>query len=216
MSFLAATALLGAPPDNVTAAQLAQSIRDAGLDQEECYRVRDLSYYKEDIKLYFHDGYLIFSKPVRGERLSVVFSADVEGGDGEIILFPPFKGERQSMAHFTQSPNLDEHFSAALLVFSDDTARQLYEQISQEGAGKKAPEIGPLMRDQWNSVVQNVTENFDIRLVMDLLNPNRDSSAVRTREGLLFAAIAFGEGAAATSTSLRRRPRQEQQIMAAR
>lgn len=203
--------LWGAPPDNVPAAQLAQSIRDAGLDQEECYRVRDLSYYKEDIKLYFHDGYLIFSKPVRGERLSVVFSADVEGGDGEIILFPPFKGERQSMAHFTQSPNLDEHFSAALLVFSDDTARQLYEQISQEGVGKKAPEMGPLMRDQWNSVVQNVTENFDIRLVMDLLHPNRDSATVRSREGMLFAAIA---GKALGNFDVVDDPRQEQQIMA--
>ena len=161
--------LSGAPQENITAAQLAQSIRDAGLDPQECYRVRDLSYYKEDIKLYFHDGYLIFSKPVRGERLSVVFSADVEGGDGEIILIPPFKGERQSMAHFTQSPNLDEHFRAALLVFSDDTAHQLYEQITQEESDKKAPEMGPLMRDQWDSVVKNVTENFENRMVIDLL-----------------------------------------------
>src|ERR1700719_5413018 len=72
-----ATGLWGAPQDNVTAAQLAQTIRDAGLDTEECYRVRDLSYYKEDIKLYFHEGYLIFSKPVLGERFSVVFSGDL-------------------------------------------------------------------------------------------------------------------------------------------
>ena len=70
---LLSTALKGASGDNVSAAQLAQSIRNAGLDTEECYRVRDLSYYKEDIKLYFHDGYLIFSKPVNGERLSAVF-----------------------------------------------------------------------------------------------------------------------------------------------
>jgi hypothetical protein len=209
--FFAGGALWGAPPENVTAAQLAQSIRDAGLDQEECYRVRDLSYYKEDIKLYFHDGYLIFSKPVRGERLSAVFSADVEGGDGEIILFPPFKGERQSMARFTQSPNLDEHFNVALLVFSDDTARQLYEQITQEGAGKKAPEMGPLLCDRWDSVVKNVTENFDLRLVIDLLNPNRESAAVRSRQGLLFAAIA---GKALGNFDFVDDPRQEQQILA--
>ena len=208
LALLLAAALRGAS-DNVTGAQLAQSIRDAGLDQEECYRVRDLSYYKEDIKLYFHDGYLIFSKPVRGERLSVVFTADVEGGDGEIILFPPFKGERQSMARFTQSPNLDEHFNAALLVFSDDTARQLYEQITQEGVGKKALEMGPLLRDQWDSVVKNVTENFDLRLVIDLLNPNRESA--RSREGLLFGAIA---GKTLGNFDFVDDPRQEQQILA--
>ena len=51
---LIAPALWGAPQDNLTAARLAQTITDAGLDPEECYRVRDLSYYKEDIKLYFH------------------------------------------------------------------------------------------------------------------------------------------------------------------
>ena len=56
-------------------ADVTRQIRDAGLDVEECYRVRDIAIYKEDVKLYFNDGYLIFSKPVHGERLSAVFSA---------------------------------------------------------------------------------------------------------------------------------------------
>jgi hypothetical protein len=208
---LASPALRGGPAEIGSAALLAQTIREAGLDAEECYRVRDLSYYKEDIKLYFHDGYLIFSRPVNGERLSAVFSSEVEGGDGEIILFPPHKGERQSMARFTQSPNLDEHFSAALLVFSDDTAHALYDRISQEGAGKKAPEMGPLLRDQWDSVVKNVTENFDLRLVIDLLHPDRDSPAERNREGLLFAAVA---GKKLGNFDVVDDPRQDQQMLA--
>ena len=61
-----------------SAADTARAVRDAGLDPEQCYRVRDLSLYKEDIRLYFNDGYLIFSKPVAGERIAAVFSADVE------------------------------------------------------------------------------------------------------------------------------------------
>jgi hypothetical protein len=106
---------------------------------------------------------------------------------------------------------LDEHFNAALLVFSDDTARQLYEQITQEGAGKKALEMGPLLRDHWDSVVKNVTENFDLRLVIDLLNPNRESASVRSRQGLLFAAIA---GKMLGNFDFVDDPRQEQQILA--
>jgi hypothetical protein len=180
--------LAGAPQDQGTGARLARSIREAGLDPEECYRVRDLSYYREDLKVYFHEGYLIFSKPVLGERLSAVFSSDVESGDGEVIVFPPHKSERQSLAKFTQSPNLDEHFHGALLIFSDNTAHELYERITQEGAGRKAPEMGPLLADNWNSTVRNIIENFDLRLVNDLLS-ERDAAA-KDRHGFLFLAIA--------------------------
>src|ERR1700749_2819140 len=83
------------------AAEIAAQIRAAALDPTECYRVRDLSLAKEDLKLYFNEGYLIFSKPVHGERVSAVFSADVEGGDGEALLLPPYRGERVSLARFT-------------------------------------------------------------------------------------------------------------------
>jgi len=99
-----------------SAADLARTIRETGLDPAECYRVRDLSFIKDDIKLYLNDGYLIFSRPVLGQRLSAVFTTDVEGGDGEVIVIPPTRSERQSLAGFTQSPNLDEHFRAVLLV----------------------------------------------------------------------------------------------------
>ena len=84
-----------------SAADLARSIRDAGLDPDQCYRVRDLSFQKEDIKIYLNDGYLIFSKPVEGQTRAAVFTGEVEGGDGEVILLPPYRGERQSLAFFT-------------------------------------------------------------------------------------------------------------------
>ncbi|HYV61997.1 MAG TPA: hypothetical protein VE958_04955, partial [Bryobacteraceae bacterium] len=86
-----------------TATETARAVRDAGLDPEQCYRVRDLSLFKEDIRLYFNDGYLIFAKPVAGERIAAVFTADVEGGDGEILLLPPVRAERQSLARYTGS-----------------------------------------------------------------------------------------------------------------
>ena len=49
------------------AAELAQGIAQAGLDARNCYRVRDLTLTKEDLRLYFTDGYLIFGKPVDGD-----------------------------------------------------------------------------------------------------------------------------------------------------
>jgi hypothetical protein len=42
------------------AAELARLIRETSLDQQECYRVRDLRFAKEDVRFYLTDGYLIF------------------------------------------------------------------------------------------------------------------------------------------------------------
>lgn len=72
-----------------SAAELSKSIRDASLDPDQCYRVRDVRLQKEDIKVYLTDGYLIFSKPVAGQRRSAVFTAEVDGGDAEVLLMPP-------------------------------------------------------------------------------------------------------------------------------
>src|SRR5260221_9187975 len=129
-----AFAVLNAAP---SAAELARAIRKTAADPAECYRVRDLSFAREDIRVYLNEGYLIFSRPVDGRRVWAAFSTDVEGGDGEVILFPPTRSERQSLAGFTMSPNLDEHLRAALMVFTDGTADRLLEQVQHDGTGRK-------------------------------------------------------------------------------
>src|SRR4029077_9800950 len=104
---------------------------------------------KEDLKLYLTEGLLIFSKPVNGERISAAFSADVEGGDGEVLLLPPYAGERQSLAKFTKSPNLDQHFRAALLLATDGSLQDLFLRLSSGQEGRKIPELAPLLAEQW-------------------------------------------------------------------
>jgi hypothetical protein len=170
-----------------SAAELARSIHDAALDPAECYRVRDLSFRKDDIRVYFTDGYLIFSKPAAGQRVSAVFTTDVEGGDGEVILLPPTRGERQSLAAFTQSPNLDEHITAALMVFTDGTGAELHERVEKEAATKKVPEVGALMADKWSPVLANIREGFELRMVDDLFSPDAKKS------GFLFLGLAGRE-----------------------
>lgn len=181
---LAASCARAAGP---SAAELARAISGAALDPEECYRVRDVSYRKEDIKLYFTDGYLIFSKPVGGQPLSAVFTTDVEGGDGEVILLPPTRGERKSLAQYTESPNLDEHLKAALLIFTDGTGVALLDQIRKEGGAKKVPELGVLMSEKWSPVVRNLREGFEVRMVDDLL------SADARKTGFVFLSLSGRE-----------------------
>lgn len=166
-----------------TAADLARRIAALELDPEECYRVRDLTLAKEDLRLYYTDGYMIFAKPVEEVRTAAVFVADVEGGDAEVLLMPPNKGERQSLASFTGAPNLNEHFKTSVLIFTDDSYRVLAAQMRDNPANKKAAEMGLLLAPAWRDVVRNLSASFESRLVLDLLSSRRPSY------GFLFAAI---------------------------
>jgi len=171
------------PSSSGSAADLARTVREQGLDASECYRVRDLRFVKDDIKLYLNDGYLIFSKPVLGQRLSAVFTSDVEGGDGEAIVIPPTRSERQSLASFTQSPNLDEHFHAVLMVATEGSVARLLESLGHAESAKKAPEMGAVMAEQWGPAVGNISGPMQMRLVEDLWSTRSSET------GMVFFAV---------------------------
>lgn len=151
---------------------LIKAIREAGLDSAECYRVRDVSFARDEAQIFLTDGYLIFGKAVGGRRMTAVFSADTEGGDAEILLLPPNHAERSSLGKHTGSPNLEEHFTSAIFVFADGTDREILEQIGANPYIKKAPEMGAILSDKWAPVVRNLDGSFGLRLAMDLLSPD--------------------------------------------
>jgi hypothetical protein len=176
-TLLVLACLLPFPVSGGTAADIARAVRENSFDRDECYRVRDLTLIKEDIRVYLTDGYLIFSKPVAGRRMAAVFSADVEGGDGEVILLPPDRAERRSMAAFIDAPNLDEHIRAAVLLFTGDAYDQLKSQMANNPANRKAPEMAPVLDEQWSPVLRNLGTSYQVRLTLDLMggraNANR-------------------------------------------
>src|SRR5204863_4509403 len=165
------------------AAEAAARIKDAGLNPEDCYRVRDLTLSKEDIRFYFTDGYMIFGKPAGDAPISAVFVTTSQGGDAEVLTLPPTRSERQSLAGFTGSPNLNEHFQLAVLLFTDHTYRDLIAQLRDNPSNKKSPEMGLVLAPGWNDVVRNLANSFESRLALDLLSGRRDE------QGLFFAAI---------------------------
>jgi len=154
-------------------ADVTPDFRDAGLDSGECYRVHDLQINKDDLHFYLTDGYLIFGKPVGGFRTTAVFTTDVEAGDAELLLLPPDRSERRSLAAYTGSPNLNEHFSAAVLLFGDDTYDNLMKQIHASEFNRRRPEVGAAMAEDWNSVVKNLSSSFEARVLLDLLSPHQ-------------------------------------------
>ncbi|MDQ2947237.1 MAG: hypothetical protein M3Y27_15115 [Acidobacteriota bacterium] len=167
-----------------SAASIAEQLHRISLDPQECYRVLDLNFTKGDARIYFTSGYLMFAKPVNGEKIAAIFAADVEGGDGEILLLPPTRSERVSLANFTESPNLDEHLRSALLIFTDGTSESLLAQVHASPMSKKVPEMGALLAESSSSVLQNLIASFEVRLVQHLLSSSQD------RAGFFYTAIA--------------------------
>ena len=152
-----------------TAADLARALHENSFDRNECYRVRDITIFKEDLKIYLTDGHLIFSKPVAGRRIAAAFSADVEGGDGEVILLPPNRAERASLASYSNSPNLDEHFHTAMFVFTGPDYEAIVSQFSKNSANQKVGDVAETMDERWTPTLRSLADSFQIRVALDLL-----------------------------------------------
>ncbi|MGE5568785.1 MAG: M1 family metallopeptidase [Rhodospirillales bacterium] len=167
---------LSLPGAEGAAAGLARQIIEAGLDPEECYHIRDLRFSREDLRIYFTEGRLIFGKAVNGAPLTAVFSSEVENGDAEVLVMPPSRAERMSLASFAKTPNLAEHFRAAVMVFTDGAHAELMKQILARGEPRKEPEQGALLAEKWNQVVHNFASSFQVRLVRDLYRDDRSTS----------------------------------------
>jgi hypothetical protein len=171
LSCLAVLCLVGGLPLTAgPATDLARAIRENTLDREACYRVRDLTLFKGDIRVYLTDGYLIFGKPVAGQPIAALFTTDVENGSGEVLLRPPNLAERRSLASYIDSPVLDEHFQAALFFFTGDLYQTLLAQLPNNPTNRKVPEIGALLEEKFNPVLRNLVPGFDLRLALDVLN----------------------------------------------
>ena len=173
LSLLSLIALRSACAAN--ASNLAHQLQQLSLDPKECYRVLELNFAKEDLKIYLTSGYLMFTEPIAGVRAGAVFAADSDAGDAEVLLLPPTRSERQSLAIFTKSPNLEEHFRAAVFLFTDRTGDDLLTQVQSNPARKSSPEAGALIASQFNATLRNLSESLETRIVTDLLSSNRKS-----------------------------------------
>jgi hypothetical protein len=169
---LAALALCGAVRAGApqTAATLAGQLQQLSIDPAETYHVRDLQLFRGDLKIYLTEGVLSFTTPLAGRCVAVVFTTShSEGGDGEVLVFPPQRSERASLLHFTGSPNLDEHLNSAVFFFSDNTAEELHRQIEQRPI-HRAADIAPELAPEANSILRGNSSVIEVRLIGALLD----------------------------------------------
>ncbi len=166
-----------------SAAEISHGLAEMSLDPDQTYHVRDLTLARGDIKIFLTEGILSFVTPTYGRCVGAVFTtAGVEAGEGEIIVMPPDRSERASLASFTGRPNLDEHFTSALLLFTDDTEKELLSQI-REGPVRKAPETATEHSGEFNPLIRQMSSGVALRIVQSLLDNHKPE------QGLFYSAI---------------------------
>jgi hypothetical protein len=120
ISVLAGASAAGQGPAPVSrAVALYRDLLNPSFDVNEVYQVRDVSFLLEDLHISISDGTVAFMREVNGHVTGAVFE-----GVGEVLLVPPNRAERTSLALFTGAAILEQRFQSAYLRFSDDKVAQ--------------------------------------------------------------------------------------------
>jgi len=125
-----------------------------GLDPGRVYHVRDQSLDRSSVHITLEDGSIGFTQDVMGRITGAFFE-----GDGEVLVTPPNRVERDSMALFTGMAILEEHFSTAYFRFNDDTATQLR-------PGLRAADDQEEFVERWNETAKNLAQADAMRLLV--------------------------------------------------
>jgi hypothetical protein len=102
-------------PASSSAVALYRELLNPSFDVKDVYQIRDVSILLEDLHISISDGTLAFTREVNGHITGAMFE-----GVGEILLVPPNRAERTSLALFTGTAVLEQRFQSAYFRFSDD------------------------------------------------------------------------------------------------
>jgi len=151
----AVTAPASAPAVNANSAEsLYLKLSNTGLDRSRVYRLRDVSIDRAAFHITLDDGTIAFTEDVAGRVTGAFFE-----GDGEILLSPPNRYERASMALFTGEAILEERFVTAYFRFNDKTFAELLPSLLPVDNGQA-------FVAQWNETARNLAEGDALRLLM--------------------------------------------------
>ncbi len=143
-----------ARPPGDSAETLYRQLCSVGLAKSRVYQVRETSFDRAAFHITLEDGTLAFTEDVAGRVTGAFFE-----GEGEILLIPPNRAERASMALFTGAAILEERFATAYFRFNDETFTEL--QTSLRPAENAAEFVS-----RWNETAHNLAETDGLRLLM--------------------------------------------------
>jgi len=134
---------------------LYSRIRSVPLDPQRVYHVRDGAIDRPNLRIDLDDGTLAFTEDICGRITGAFFE-----GEGEILLRPPNRMERGSLALFTGMAILEEQFTSGYLRFNDDTAAVLERSLSPASEGAE-------FIKEWSDTSRILAEFDALRLLLD-------------------------------------------------
>jgi hypothetical protein len=149
---------LGQSPTIGASAQLYRALRESGLDLTKVYRVRDLTFNRQELHFALNDGWLILGEEVAGRVTAAFFI-----GDGEVLLIPPDLRERSSLGLFLNAAVLEEKITSAYFRFFDP---QFVPDLEPGLRKAENPEITA----KANSAAKELARTDALRLLMAYLN----------------------------------------------
>jgi len=146
--------------------ELLDQLNNASVDPTQIYALRGARITRAGVNFYFSRGFIAFLTKTQGEITGAIFS-----GQGEVLLVPPDRVEKQSLALFTGSPVLEEQFTAAYLRFTDNTAQELLAVARRPDP--EAPEQPPNFASLWNVALRSLNTVSSARILADFLGDHR-------------------------------------------
>ncbi len=107
------------------AEQLFLDLGKVGLSTTRVYHVRDAHIDRPGLHLTLEDGTIAFTEDILNRVTGALFQ-----GEGEVLVLPPDRAERASLALFTGSAILEEKITFAYLRFNDATYRDLQPNLT--------------------------------------------------------------------------------------
>lgn len=98
-----------------TARTLYTEILNPVLDPSQVHALREVSIDREDLHISLSDGTIALIHALDGHITGALFE-----GQGEVLVIPPGRAERTSLALFTGSAVLEQRFTTAYFRFVDD------------------------------------------------------------------------------------------------
>ena len=100
--------------------EVLNQLQNVKVDPGQVYVLRHAQLTRDRVKLFLNRGTIGFFSKAAGEITGAVYI-----GEGEILLIPPTRVEKENLAQFIHSPILEEQFTMAILRFTDQTAKEL-------------------------------------------------------------------------------------------
>ncbi len=135
------------------------------ISPQDVHGIREVSIHREDIHISLSDGTIGLMRAVDGHVTGAVFE-----GVGEILLIAPDRAERTSLALFTGSAVLEQHFTSAYLRFVDD---KLADQLR---AGLRPAEESAEFLARWEEPLRSLARGDALAILQSLTNIEESSS----------------------------------------